>query len=66
MELAIAGINRKPHLLVNGVDKFDLSNGAGVSNSNKFLRALNTGLEIKFESFRQYNLLINNVNDVTK
>lgn len=40
------------------VTQFPLSHSWQMLNCNEFLRSLNTGLDIKFNSFRQYNELI--------
>lgn len=43
-------------------DYIFLTNGFGLHNANELMRLLNTGLEIKFESFKQYQELIKYVN----
>lgn len=41
--------------------KATLTNGFNLYKSNELLRLLNTGFEIKFESFSQYNKLLKSV-----
>ncbi|MBU5439459.1 hypothetical protein KQI42_15700 [Tissierella sp. MSJ-40] len=38
-----------------------LTNALAIHMSNEFLKSLNTGLEIKFESFKQYNALLKSI-----
>lgn len=41
-----------------------LSTGFGLHNANEFLRSLDSGVDIEFKSFKQYNDLILDVHEV--
>lgn len=43
---------------------FPVHTGLGLRVANQFLRELNTGLEIRFKNFKQYNELIHEINDL--
>ena len=45
---------------------FVLTSGFGIHKSNEFLRSLGTGLDITFDVFTQYGLLIANVFEISK
>lgn len=45
-------------------DFIQLTNGFGVHKSNELMRSLNTGLEIKFENFKQYHELFKEINEI--
>ncbi|MCC5427831.1 hypothetical protein [Clostridium botulinum] len=60
--------NGKPMLLIEYINKdfyifykATLTNGFNLYNANKLLRSLNTGIDIKFESFTQYNELLKSI-----
>lgn len=60
MKISIEKINGKPTML-NDKESFDLTCGFGINKANSYLRTLNTGLEIKFENYKQYNELISQI-----
>lgn len=60
--------NGKPMLLIEYINKdfyifykATLTNGFNLYNANKLLLSLNTGIDIKFESFTQYNELLKSI-----
>ena len=62
----IANENVKPAVKVTcGKNKYfvPLNSAAVICNMNEMLRYLNTGLEIHFESFSQYALLLMDVTE---
>ena len=63
MNIQLKSINDKPCLSINS-KKFFLTDGFSLYLALEELRLLNTGLEIKFESFRQFNELINRISKI--
>lgn len=64
----VASKNNKPTLLITKdinnelmYETMPLSTGFNIHCANEFLRSLNTGIEIKFENYRQYSALINKI-----
>lgn len=55
--LLIEYINKNFHIFYKAL----LINGFNLHKANNFLRSLNTGIDIKFESFKQYNELLKEV-----
>ncbi|MBE6064698.1 hypothetical protein [Clostridium cochlearium] len=55
----IGAKNAKEKLSINDIS---LTTGVGLHIANELMRDLNTGIDVKFESFTQYNKLIQNVN----
>lgn len=67
MEVSIKGINSKPFLVNDSNSrKFDLTDGHEVFNANQFLKTLSTGVEVKFDSYRQYSNMLNEINEKLK
>lgn len=61
--------NEEPVLRILGDDNdelmmkdISLTTGFGIFLANQFIRGLNTGIDIKFDNFKQYYELVNNVN----
>lgn len=44
------------------IKDISLTTGFGLFKANEFMRNLNTGIDIKFDNFKQYYELVNNVN----
>ncbi|EPY2279548.1 hypothetical protein [Clostridium sporogenes] len=62
--------NGKPTLLIEYINnefhifyKATLTNGFNLYKANKLLHSLNTGIDIKFENFSQYNELLKSIAD---
>ncbi|MEW8993070.1 hypothetical protein [Clostridium sp.] len=62
MQIELGNFNGKPYMLIDSSTRLNLATGFGVYKANEFLRSLNTGLVIKFESYYQYAKLIKNIN----
>jgi hypothetical protein len=55
----VSGSNEKQMLFMNQV----LTSGFGVHMANEFLRSLDSGIEVQFESFRQYGELLMDIHE---
>lgn len=55
-QIKLKDTHHGPVLIIE--NEFLLTNPNSIHQCNEILRSLNTGLEIKFENFRQYNSLI--------
>lgn len=62
LQIELGNFNGKPYMLIDSSTRLNLATGFGVYKANEFLRSLNTGLVIKFESYYQYAKLIKNIN----
>lgn len=60
MNIQLKSVNDKPCLSMNSKN-FILTDGFTLNLALEELRLLDTGFEIKFENFRQFNELINKI-----
>lgn len=65
MNIQLKSVNEKPCLSINSKN-FILTDGFMLHLALEELRSLDTGFEIKFESFRQFNELINKIKNTNK
>lgn len=63
MGVRLESVDGQPCLQINS-KKFNLSIGNSMYLALEELRSLNTGLEIKFENFKQFSELINETNRI--